>query len=309
MSEYRHIPVMLSECIEGLNVKSDGIYFDGTLGGGGHSYEILKRIKGGKLYATDLDSESIEYVKQKFSEFDNYCLIKENFKNFSKIRENYNIESFDGILLDLGISSHQLDERERGFSYMGDAELDMRMNREQSLSAKTVINEYTYEKLREILTLYGEERFSGRIAENIVEQRKKHSIDTTKELCDIIERSIPAKYKTDGHPAKRTFQAVRIEVNGELEGLKEAIVDMVKALKKGGRICIITFHSLEDRIVKHCFKDLESDCICDKRLPVCVCGKKKQIEIITKKPILPTEEEQKINPRSKSAKLRIAEKV
>ena len=298
--------------MDGLKLKSGGVYFDGTLGGGGHSYEILKRTSpDGKLVATDLDDYAISRAKNRLKEFDGrFTIVKDNFKNFRKIKENLEIDGFDGILLDLGVSSFQLDDRSRGFSYMAEDELlDMRMNQENPLTAITIINEYSEKELKKILSEYGEEKFSDRIARNIVAARSKSRIETVGRLNEIINESIPAKFKNDGHPSKRTFQALRIEVNGELDGLKEAITDMARGLKKGGRLAVITFHSLEDRIVKRVFKDLETDCICDKSLPVCVCGKKKEIEIITKHPITASEEEQALNGRSKSAKLRIAEKV
>lgn len=298
--------------MDGLKLKSGGVYFDGTLGGGGHSYEILKRTSpDGKLFATDLDDYAIGRAKNRLKEFDGrFTIVKDNFKNFRKIKENLEIDGFDGILLDLGVSSFQLDDRSRGFSYMAEDELlDMRMNQANPLTAITIINEYSEKELKKILSEYGEEKFSDRIARNIVAARSKSRIETVGRLNEIINESIPAKFKNDGHPSKRTFQALRIEVNGELDGLKEAITDMARGLKKGGRLAVITFHSLEDRIVKRVFKDLETDCICDKSLPVCVCGKKKEIEIITKHPITASEEEQALNGRSKSAKLRIAEKV
>lgn len=298
--------------MDGLKLKSGGVYFDGTLGGGGHSYEILKRTSpDGKLVATDLDDYAIGRAKNRLKEFDGrFTIVKDNFKNFRKIKEDLEIDGFDGILLDLGVSSFQLDDRSRGFSYMAEDELlDMRMNQANPLTAITIINEYSEKELKKILSEYGEEKFSDRIARNIVAARSKSRIETVGRLNEIINESIPAKFKNDGHPSKRTFQALRIEVNGELDGLKEAITDMARGLKKGGRLAVITFHSLEDRIVKRVFKDLETDCICDKSLPVCVCGKKKEIEIITKHPITASEEEQALNGRSKSAKLRIAEKV
>lgn len=312
MSEFKHVPVMLNECLEGLNVKDGGVYFDGTLGGGGHSYEILKRsAPNGKLVATDLDDYAIGRAKEKLKEFDGrYEIIKDNFKNFSFIKEKVGVNGFDGILLDLGVSSFQLDDKSRGFSYMADEEvLDMRMNKENPLSALTVINEYKESELKRILVEYGEERFADRIAKNVVAERKKRKIVTAGDLNSIINQSIPQRFKNDGHPSKRTFQALRIEVNAELDGLYETVIEMARGLKKGGRIAIITFHSLEDRIVKKAFKELETDCVCDKSLPVCVCGKKKEIEILTKRPITASESEQAENGRAKSAKLRVAEKV
>lgn len=312
MAEFKHIPVMLSECISALKVKDGGIYFDGTLGGGGHSYEILKNsAPTGRLYATDLDTYAIGRAKEVLNEFEGrFTLINDNFKSFPSIKEEYNIQGFDGILLDLGVSSFQLDDRERGFSYMAtDVNLDMRMDKSNPLTAEVVVNEYDERELKKILFDYGEERFTNQIVSNIIKYRKEKRIKTTGELIDIIVKSIPKKFQQDGHPAKRTFQAIRIEVNGELEGLYETVLYMARSLKKGGRIAILTFHSLEDRIVKKAFKELECDCICDKSLPVCVCGKKKEVEIITKHPIVASEEELKINGRSKSAKLRVAEKI
>ena len=303
---------MLESCMTALNVKDGGIYFDGTLGGGGHSYEILKRSSpDGKLFATDLDEYAIGRAKERLKEFDGrYTIIKDNFKNFAEIKEEYNIDGFDGIILDLGVSSFQLDDRDRGFSYLDDSKkLDMRMSGDNPLTAERIVNEYSEQELIKIISEYGEERFATKIARKIVENRKIKPISTVGELNRIIRESIPAKFQHEGHPSKRTFQALRIEVNGELEGLYNAIKDMIRGLKKGGRIAVISFHSLEDRIVKTVFKDLNTDCICDKSLPVCVCGKKKEIEIITKHPIIAGEKELSINSRSGSAKLRVAEKI
>ena len=312
MSELKHVSVMLDECIDGLKVKDGGIYFDGTLGGGGHSFEILKKSSPtGKLVATDLDDYALTRAEDRLKEFcGRFTLVKDNFKNFPNIKDELGIDGFDGILLDLGVSSFQLDDRQRGFSYMAtDVRLDMRMNRDNPLTAETVVNEYSEKELKKILSEYGEERFSHSIASNIVKARGVKRIETTGELIDIIEKSIPKKFQQDGHPAKRTFQAIRIEVNGELSGLYETVIAMARSLKKGGRIVILTFHSLEDRIVKQAFKELECDCVCDKSLPVCVCGKKKEVEIITRHPITASENELEINGRSRSAKLRIAEKI
>ncbi len=312
MTEFKHISVMLNECMDGLNIKQDGIYFDGTLGGGGHSYEILKRsTPNGQLVATDLDDYAIGRAGERLKEFSGrFKLIKDNFKSFKSIKEELGIDGFDGILLDLGVSSFQLDDRERGFSYMAtDVDLDMRMDKSNPLTAMRVVNEYDERELKRILSEYGEERFAGSIASNIVKNRKEKPIKTTGELIEIIQRSIPKKFQQDGHPAKRTFQAIRIEVNGELDGLYETVLEMARSLKKNGRIVILTFHSLEDRIVKKAFKELECDCICDKSLPVCVCGKHKEIEILTRHPITASEEELKNNSRAKSAKLRIGEKI
>ncbi len=303
---------MLNECIEGLKLKDGGIYFDGTLGGGGHSYEILKKSSpNGRLIATDLDDYAISRAKEKLNEFDGrFTIVKDNFKNFSSIKEDLNIDEFDGILLDLGVSSFQLDDRERGFSYLdAGVKLDMRMSKDNPLTAEVVVNEYSEQDLKRIFFEYGEENFSSIIAKNIVKKRQNKRIETVGELNEIIFDSIPKKFQRNGHPSKRIFQAIRIEVNGELEGLYNVLLDMGTALKKCGRIAVISFHSLEDRIVKKAFKELETDCICDKSLPVCVCGKKRKVKIITKHPLVASEDELKINARAGSAKLRIAERV
>ena len=312
MVELKHLPVMFHECMDGLNVKDGGTYFDGTLGGGGHSYGILERCApNGKLIATDLDTYAIGRATERLKEFDGrFTIVNDNFKNFTKIKEDLNIVGFDGILLDFGVSSFQLDDRERGFSYLSpEVNLDMRMDKSNPLTAEIVVNEYSDRELKRILTDYGEERFTNAIVSNIINQRKLKRIRTVGELNEIIIKSIPKKFQNDGHPAKRTFQAIRIEVNGELDGLYETVLSMARSLNKGGRIAILTFHSLEDRIVKKAFKELECDCICDKSLPICVCGKKKEIEILTKHPITASENELKENSRAKSAKLRVAEKV
>ena len=312
MAELKHVSVMFEECMEYLNLKSGGLYFDGTLGGGGHSFGILERTSpDGKLVATDLDDYAIGRATERLKEFDGrFTLVKDNFKNFDSVKDNLGIEEFDGIMLDLGVSSFQLDDRERGFSYMApEVKLDMRMNKDNPLSAEVVVNEYDEKQLKRILSEYGEERFSPVIAKNIVLARAKKRIETVGELIEIIDKSIPKKFQKDGHPAKRTFQAIRIEVNGELDGLYETVISMARALKKGGRIAILTFHSLEDRIVKNAFRELEIDCVCDKSLPVCVCGKKQEIKIITRHPLVAGEEELKQNSRAKSAKLRVAEKI
>lgn len=312
MAELKHVSVLLKESVDGLNVKDGGIYFDGTLGGGGHSYEILSKCSpSGKLVATDLDDYALSRAKDRLKEFKGrFTLVKDNFKNFENVRKDLNISGFDGIILDLGVSSFQLDDRERGFSYLSESvRLDMRMDKNNPLTAEKIVNTYPESELKRIFSEYGEERFSFHIAKNIVNARKTAPIQTVGDLNKIIFQSIPKKFQHDGHPSKRTFQALRIEVNGELEGLYDTVISMVRGLKKGGRIAIITFHSLEDRAVKKAFKELETDCICDKSLPICVCGKKKEIEIITKHPIIASEEELKFNSRSKSAKLRIAERV
>lgn len=312
MLEYTHVPVLLNESVDGLNVKQGGVYFDGTLGGGGHSQAILERSSpSGRLIATDLDDYAIMRAKDRLKEFgDRLTVVKDNFKNFNKIKQEQGIECFDGIILDLGVSSFQLDDEDRGFSYMAErGSLDMRMSKDNPLTAETILNEYSERRIYEILRDYGEERFALNIARNIVAARKNKRITTAKQLNEIIVASIPKKFQHDGHPSKRTYQALRIEVNGELDDLYETIIDMTRSLKKGGRIAVISFHSLEDGIVKKAFKELETDCICDKSLPVCVCGKKREINIITKRPIVAGDEELKVNGRAKSAKLRIAERI
>ena len=312
MDNLIHRSVLLGESIKGLNIKSGGVYFDGTLGGGGHSYEILKLSSpDGRLIATDLDDYAIQRASDRLAEFKGrFEIVKDNFKNFSRIKSERGIEGFDGIILDLGISSFQIDDKSRGFSYLAKDEiLDMRMDKTSKFSALDVVNGYSESQLKNIISEYGEERFAFAIAKNIVAERKNKEIKTVGQLTEIIEKSIPKKFQQGGHPAKKTFQAIRIEVNGELDGLADTVYDMARGLKKGGRIAIITFHSLEDRIVKRVFKDLETDCICDKSLPVCVCGRKKEIEIITPHPIIATEEELQENPRAKSVKLRIAERI
>lgn len=308
--EYKHLSVMLEECMTGLNLKDGGIYFDGTFGSGGHTGEILRRART-RVVATDLDTAAIENAKRLDPDSQKrLTLVHDNFKNFSDISDRLGIDKYDGILLDLGVSSYQLDERKRGFSYMGkDEPLDMKMNPEGSFSAKDIVNSYKEEEISRILKEYGEEKFHRQIARNIIEARKTHLITTCGELAEIVDRSIPFKFKQDGHPAKRTFQALRIEVNGELDGLYEAILSMGERLKPGGRLAVITFHSLEDRIVKNAYKYLETDCVCDKSLPICVCGKKKIVDILTAKPILSGEKELDRNPRARSAKLRVCQRV
>ena len=306
--EFKHISVLLNECIEGLNIKEDGIYLDGTMGGAGHSKEIVKRLsKEGLLIGVDRDMEAICVAKERLADFPNVEFVHDNHDNIKEILENLNIDGVDGILLDLGVSSYQLDERNRGFSYMGDAELDMRMDKSQSLTAKEVVNTYSEEDLANIIYEYGEERFSRVIARKICEVRKEKEISTTAELVSIIESVIPRK-KQDGHPAKRTFQAIRIEVNDEIKPLYNTVLHSIDCLKPGGRLCIITFHSLGDRAVKNAMNDAAGKCICPPGLPYCSCGMVSKGKVITKKPILPTEEELSVNSRSKSAKLRIFEK-
>ncbi len=310
--DFAHIPVMLEECMQGLNLKSGGIYFDGTVGGGGHSYEILKRTSpDGRLIATDLDDEAIAAATQKLKEFDGrFKIYKSDYKDFETVFGLAETPLLDGAILDFGVSSYQLDNEERGFSYMRpNAPLDMRMDATQEFTAQTLINEYPREKISEVLKKYGEEKFASRIAEEIVKARTRKAITTCGELVDIIEKTIPKKLQQNGPAARKSFQAIRIAVNGELSGLYECVLGLTRRLKKGGRIVILTFHSLEDRIVKQAFRYLETDCICNKSVPVCVCGKVKEIEIITKKPITASLKETVINSRSKCAKLRIAERI
>ena len=310
--DFAHIPVMLEECMQGLNLKSGGIYFDGTVGGGGHSYEILKRTSpDGRLIATDLDDEAIAAATQRLKEFDGrFKIYKSDYKDFETVFGLAETPLLDGAILDFGVSSYQLDNEERGFSYMRpNAPLDMRMDATQEFTAQTLINEYPREKISEVLKKYGEEKFASRIAEEIVKARTRKAITTCGELVDIIEKTIPKKLQQNGPAARKSFQAIRIAVNGELSGLYECVSGLTRRLKKGGRIAILTFHSLEDRIVKQAFRYLETDCICNKSVPVCVCGKVKEIEIITKKPITASLKETVINSRSKCAKLRIAERI
>ena len=308
--EFKHKPVLLEETIKGLNIKPDGIYVDGTLGGAGHSKEIVKQLSPkGMLIGIDRDEEALKAAKENLKQYDNVKYIHGNHDEIEEILNKLEIEEVDGILLDLGVSSYQLDERQRGFSYLGSNELDMRMDKSQELTAKEVINTYSEEKLANIIYEYGEERFSRQIAKNICICRKQQEIVTTEQLVKIIEKSIPAFAKKDGHPAKRTFQAIRIEVNNEIKPLYNTARKCIELLKNEGRLCIITFHSLEDRAVKNAYVDAQGKCTCPKDLPYCVCGAKSEGKIINKKPIIATEEEQEENSRSKSAKLRIFEKI
>ncbi|MGB9780011.1 16S rRNA (cytosine(1402)-N(4))-methyltransferase RsmH [Caldanaerobacter sp.] len=307
--EYLHKSVLLKEAIENLNINPQGIYVDGTLGGGGHSEEILKRLTTGKLIAIDRDEEAILTAKERLKMYENVIFIKDNFKNIKEILRGLGIKKIDGVILDLGVSSYQLEEVERGFSYMKDAPLDMRMDKNSPFSAYDVVNKYSEKELERVIREYGEEKWASRIARFIVEERKKGDIKTTSQLVEIIKKAIPASARREGpHPAKRTFQAIRIEVNEELKDLDKALEDMVEVLRGKGRIAVITFHSLEDRIVKNTFKKLENPCTCPPDLP-CTCGKEPMIKIITKKPILPSKEEVEENPRARSAKLRVAEKL
>ena len=307
--EFSHKPVMLNECIEGLKIKPNGIYVDGTLGGAGHSKEIVKRLsKKGLLIGIDRDEEALNAAKKNLKEFENIKYIHGNHDNIKEILENLKIKKVNGLLLDLGVSSYQLDERNRGFSYLGENELDMRMDKTQRLTAKYVVNNYKEEQLANIIYEYGEERFSRNIAKNICIYRKNKEIETTKELVEIIEKSIPKSKQKDGHPAKRTFQAIRIEVNNEIKPLEKTILDCIDVLESEGRLCVITFHSIEDRAVKNALNKAKGICTCPKDLPYCVCGAKVLGKVITKKPIVASQKEQEENSRSKSAKLRIFEK-
>ena len=308
--EFKHKSVLLQECIQGLNIKENGIYVDGTLGGAGHSSEILKRLSSkGKLIGIDRDEEALEAARQRLKKYKNVVYLHGNHDDIKELLKSIQIDKVNGILLDLGVSSYQLDERARGFSYMGEATLDMRMDKAQELTAKDVVNNYTEEKLGQIIEEYGEERFAKNIARNIVKERQTLPIETTMQLVDIIRKSIPISKQKDGHPAKRTFQAIRIEVNNEIEPLKETIKNCIECLKPEGRLCVITFHSLEDRAVKQAYLDAEGKCTCPKDLPYCVCGYHSEGKIINKKPIIASKEEQEENSRSKSAKLRIFEKA
>ena len=309
--EFKHVSVLLEECIEALNIKKQGYYVDCTMGGAGHSSHIVSNLNNdGRLIGIDQDTDALNAAKEKLKDYNNVIYVHNNFHNIYDILEELNIEKVDGILMDLGVSSYQLDAGERGFSYMQDAPLDMRMNRDKEFSAYDVINDYSEEDLYRIIKDYGEERFSKRIASFIVKRRNEKPIETTLELVDIIKAAIPAKARRDGpHPAKRTFQAIRIEVNGELEILDKAIDDSVKKLNSNGRLAIITFHSLEDSIVKNKFRDLENPCKCPKEFPICACGKKPTVKVLSRKAIAPTDEEIEVNPRSRSAKLRVLEKI
>lgn len=308
---FEHKPVLLNETLELLNIKPDGIYVDGTLGGAGHSNEICKRLKGGKLIGIDQDTAAIEAAKKRLTEYkDKVILVNDNFENIKNILEQIDIEKVDGILMDIGVSSHQLDTADRGFSYQHLAPLDMRMNTNSKFSASDVVNTYSEEKLAKIIFEYGEEKWAKRIAKFIVLQREKAPIHTTYELVEIIKNAIPNSFRREGpHPAKRTFQAIRIEVNRELEVLKTAITDSIEILNPEGRLCIITFHSLEDRIVKDSFKYFSNPCTCPPQFPVCICGKKSELKVITKKPLTANDNELSENPRSRSAKLRGAQKI
>ena len=307
---FNHVSVLLNECIEGLKIKPNGIYVDGTLGGGGHSFKILQHLTTGKLIGIDQDQDALKAATDRLKIFeDRFIPYHSNFSQLTKVLTDLEIQKFDGLLLDLGVSSYQLDEAERGFSYMNDGKLDMRMNQNDSFTAYDVVNGYSEAKLTEIITDYGEENWANRIAKFIVQERAEKPLETTFELVDVIKKAIPAAARKDGpHPAKRTFQAIRIEVNNELRIIEQTIEAAVSRLNKGGRIAIITFHSLEDRIVKNAYKKLAQGCTCPPEFPVCICGGKAKIKIITKKPIVPSDDEVENNPRARSAKLRVAEK-
>ena len=307
---FKHEPVLLKETTEGLKIKPDGIYVDGTLGGGGHSYEIAKRLTSGRLIGIDQDMEAIEAAKKRLSEFENkITFVHNNYVNFGRVLDELGIEKADGILLDIGVSSYQIDNPERGFSYREDAPLDMRMDKTASLSAYDVVNTYSKEELARIIRKYGEDSFANNIAKHIVNEREKAPVETTMRLAEIVEQAIPASVrKGQGGFAKKTFQAIRIEVNSELNVLERSIEPMIERLNPGGRLAIITFHSLEDRIVKNEFKRCENPCTCPPNFPVCTCGKKPMGKVITKHPVTASEEELAGNKRSSSAKLRIFEK-
>lgn len=308
---FEHKSVLLNETIEGLNIKPDGIYVDGTLGGGGHAYEVCQRLNNkGRFIGIDRDAAAIEAASARLKDFgEKVTIIRSNYCDMKSRLHEIGIDKVDGIVLDLGVSSYQLDTADRGFSYRVDAPLDMRMDRRQTLTARDIVNSYSEMDLFRIIRDYGEDRFAKNIAKHIVAAREKDPIETTGQLTEIIKQSIPMKFqKTSGHPAKRTFQAIRIECNRELEVLRDSLDDMIEMLNPGGRICIITFHSLEDRIVKGIFKKNEDPCVCPSNFPVCVCGKVSKGRVVTRKPILPGEEELEENSRSKSSKLRIFER-
>lgn len=308
---FSHKSVLLPECIEGLNIKEDGIYIDGTAGGGGHSYAIASRLTKGRLIAIDRDDEAVKASGERLAPLGERAVVrKSNYSDFADVCDALGVAKIDGILLDLGVSSYQLDTAERGFSYNADAPLDMRMDKSNPFRAYDVVNGYSEEKLKKILYEYGEERFAPRIAALIVAERERHPIETTGELVALIKKAMPAAAREGGHhPAKRSFQAIRIEVNGELACIEPTLRRAAERMNPGGRIAVITFHSLEDRIVKQTFASMAEGCTCPKDFPVCVCGKQPQIRVVSKKPILPSEEELENNPRSRSAKLRIAEKL
>lgn len=311
MSEFYHVSVLLDECIDGLNIRPDGIYVDGTLGGAGHSSQIAARLTAGRLIGIDRDPVALKAASERLAPFaDRVTLVHSNFSEIATVLEKLNIDGVDGILLDLGVSSPQLDDGQRGFSYMVDAPLDMRMNNNDLLTAETIVNTWTYEELRRILFDYGEERYAPQIAASICRKREEKPIKTTLELVDIIRSAMPAAaLREKQHPAKRSFQAIRIAVNDELGAVRKVMDAAIPKLNPGGRLAIITFHSLEDRIVKNGMNDAAKGCICPPSFPVCVCGKKPQVKVLTRKPIVSGNEELERNPRARSAKLRICEKI
>ena len=309
--EFKHKSVLLEETIENLQIKPDGIYVDGTLGGGGHSYEICKRLsEKGRLVGIDQDADAVNAAKERLREFENrVTIVRSNYREMTEVLNNLGISAVDGILLDLGVSSYQLDTAERGFTYREDAPLDMRMDQRQTMTAKDIVNGYSQKELYRVIRDYGEDQFAQNIAKHIVVAREKKELETTGELIEVVKAAIPAKIRAmGGHPAKRTFQAIRIELNQELEILRNSLGDMIECLNDGGRICVITFHSLEDRIVKTIFREQEDPCICPKDFPICVCGRKSKGKVITRKPIVPSETELLENKRAKSSKLRVFER-
>ena len=311
MSEFYHVSVLLNECLDGLKIRPDGIYVDGTLGGAGHSSQIAKRLTNGRLIGIDRDTTALNAAGERLKEFgERITLVHSNFSEIAAVLEDQKIDGVDGILLDLGVSSPQLDDADRGFSYMADAPLDMRMNREDALSAYDVVNGWSFEELRRILFDYGEERYAPRIAEAICNRRMGKNIQTTLELVDVIRGAMPAAaLREKQHPAKRSFQAIRIAVNDELGSVEKVMRDAIPCLKPGGRLAVITFHSLEDRIVKNAMAEAAKGCTCPPNFPVCVCGRKPQVKLITRKPVTAGNAELEMNPRSRSAKLRVCEKI
>lgn len=310
--DFKHVSVLLNECIEGLAIKPNGVYVDGTLGGAGHAKHVCEKLsKEGHFIGIDQDHNALRVSKERLSDVaPEVSIVYSNFSSVKEVLADLGVEGMDGMLIDLGVSSHQLDEPSRGFSYMHDAPLDMRMDQESDFSAYDVVNDYSEQGICDLIRAYGEDKWAKRIATFIVKAREIKPIETTYELVEIIKNAIPYSARKDGpHPAKRTFQAIRIEVNKEIDIIKPTILDAVDKLKPGGRLCIITFHSLEDRIVKHTYKELEDPCTCARQMPICACGKVPTVKVITRKPILPSEEELEFNPRARSAKLRIVEKL
>ncbi|MBQ8637919.1 MAG: 16S rRNA (cytosine(1402)-N(4))-methyltransferase RsmH [Lachnospiraceae bacterium] len=308
--EFHHVPIMLNEVIEHLDIKPDGCYVDGTLGGGGHSYHIAEKLtEGGRLIGIDQDADAIAAAGKRLEPFgDRVTIVRSNYVRFAEILDELEIDRVDGILLDLGVSSYQLDQADRGFTYREDVPLDMRMDQRKEQTAADIVNQYSEMELFRMIRDYGEDKFAKNIAKHIVAARQKAPIQTTGELAEIIKGAIPAKFRMNGHPAKQTFQAIRIELNAELDVLTASLDQMIERLAPGGRLCIITFHSLEDRIVKNCFRENENPCICPSHFPVCVCGRKSKGKVITRKPVIPSAQEQEENSRSRSAKLRVFER-